>query len=190
DRNGSLFPFHVENSQPTFAIRPGVVYTGSGTVRIGLPAGSYTLYASRGFEYSVRTQHFTLPPGRTYPLPMRIRRELPTQGQAAHFNVFPVQAGSRVPNHHITDWPKLMEELRAAPGVRVVVLNHPRNVHSNFQPFADKNFNPVTGENRRGFEFSFDAMEAINSSALQSDLMLTFRDWFALLNYGYRVTAV
>src|SRR5437667_1430689 len=260
DRNGSLFPFHVENSQPSFAIRPGVVYTGSGTVRIGLPAGTYTLYASRGFAYSVRTQHFTLPPGRTYPLPMRIRREVPTQGmvacdthvhtftssghgdatvyermltlscegielpiatdhntltdygeaarkmgmqdyftsvigdevttEAGHFNVFPVQAGSRVPNHHIADWPKLMEELHAAPGVVLVVLNHPRTVHSNFQPFADKNFNPVTGENRRGFEFSFDAMEAVNSSALQSDLMLTFRDWFALLNYGYRVTAV
>src|SRR6185295_13441864 len=71
DRDGSLFPFSVENSQssnpgaqpspsnhqPTFAVRPGVVYTGSGTVRMGLPAGYYTLYASRGFEYSVRTQN-------------------------------------------------------------------------------------------------------------------------------------
>jgi len=274
DRNGSLFPFYVENSQasnpgnqpstnnpqPTLAIRPGVVYVGGGTVRIGLPAGAYTLYASRGFEYSVRTQHVTLPPGRTYPLTLRIRREVPTQGMVAcdthvhtftysghgdatveermltlagegielpiatdhntltdyrefarkmkaqdfftpvigdevttefgHFNIFPVLAGSRVPNHRIAEWPKLMEELRSTPGVRVVVLNHPRNVHSNFQPFADKNFNPVTGENRRGFEFSFDAMEVANSSALQSDLMLTFRDWFALLNYGYRVTAV
>ena len=274
DRNGSLFPVHVEtsqpsnpdpqpstnNPQPSLAIRPGVVYTGSGSVRIGLPAGYYTLYASRGFEYGIRTQRFTLPPGRTYPLPMRIRREVPTPGlvscdthvhtftysghgdatveervltlagegielpiatdhntltdyaevarkmgvrdyftpaigdevttDTGHFNIFPVQADSRVPNHRLTDWPKLMEELRATPGVRVVVLNHPRNVHSNFQPFADKNFNPVTGENRRGFEFSFDAMEAVNSSALQSDLMLTFGDWFALLNYGYRVTAV
>lgn len=274
DRNGSLFPFYVDtapsppthqqpptnNPQPIFAIRPGVVYTASGTVRIGLPAGTYTLYASRGFEYSVRTQHVTLPSGRTYPLTLRIRREVPTQGMVAcdthvhtftysghgdatveermltlagegvelpiatdhntltdyrefarkmsvqdfftpvigdevttefgHFNIFPVQAGSRVPNHRIAEWPKLMEELRSAPGVRVVVLNHPRNVHNNFQPFADKNFNPVTGENRRGFEFSFDAMEVANSSALQSDLMLTFRDWFALLNYGYRVTAV
>jgi len=70
----------------------------------------------------------------------------------------------RAPDHHITDWPKLMRKLRATPGVRVVVLNHPRNVHSNFQPFADKNFNPVTGENWRGFEFSFNAMEAVNSS--------------------------
>jgi len=69
---------------------------------------------------------------------------------AGHFNIFPVQPGSRVPDHRITDWPRLMEELRATPGVRVVVLNHPRNIHSNFQPFAEKNFNPVTGENRRG----------------------------------------
>jgi len=272
DRNGSLFPFYVENSlnsspqpstnnpQPSFAIRPGVIYAGSGTVRIGLPAGSFTLYASRGFEYNIRTQHFTLPPGRTYPLPMPIRREVSTKGMVAcdthvhtftysghgdatveermltlagegielpiatdhnalidygefarktgmqdyftpvigdevttetgHFNIFPVQSGSRVPNHRIAEWPKLMQELRSTPGVRVVVLNHPRNVHSNFQPFADKNFNPITGENRRGFEFSFDAMEVANSSALQSDLMLTFRDWLALLNYGYRVTAV
>src|SRR5256884_197136 len=242
------------------AHRAGVIYTGSGTVRIGLPAGYYTLYASRGFEYGVRTQQFTLPPGRTYPLPMRIRREVPTPGmvscdthvhtftyshhgdatveermltlagegielpiatdhdiltdyseparrmgvqdyftpvigdevttEAGHFNIFPVQPGSRVPEHRITEWPRLMKELRATPGVRVVVLNHPRNIHSNFQPFAEKNFNPVTGENRRGFEFSFDAVEVVNSSALQSDLMLTFRDWFALLNYGYRVTAV
>jgi hypothetical protein len=274
DRNGSLFPFHVDNGQspnpghprstnrpPSFlAIRPGVVYSGTGAVRIGLPAGYYTLYASRGLEYSVRTQRLTLPPGRTYPLPLRIRREVPTGGMVAcdthvhtftfsghgdatidermltlagegielpiatdhntltdytaaarkmgvedyftpvigdevttdagHFNIFPVQAGSRAPDHHLTDWPKLMPELRATPGVRVVVLNHPRNIHSNFQPFAEKNFNPVTAENRRGFEFSFDAMEAVNSSALQSDLMLGFRDWFAVLNHGYRVTAV
>jgi hypothetical protein len=275
DRNGSLFPFYIDTAQsttnnqppatnhqpPSVALRPGVVYTGSGTVRIGLPAGYYALYVSRGFEYNVRTQHLTLPPGRTYPMLVRLRREVPTQGMiacdthvhtftysghgdatieermltlagegielpiatdhntltdyveaarkmgvqdyftpvigdevttdAGHFNIFPVQSGSRVPNHRLTDWPKLMEELRTTPGLRVVVLNHPRNVHSNFQPFADKNFNPVTGENRRGnFEFSFDAIEAVNSSALQSDVMLAFRDWFALLNYGYRVTAV
>jgi hypothetical protein len=72
----------------------------------------------------------------------------------------------------------------------VVVLNHPRNIHSSFQPFAATNFNAVTGENLRGPEFSFDAIEVANSSALQSDLELGFRDWFALLNYGYRVTAV
>jgi hypothetical protein len=33
-------------------------------------------------------------------------------------------------------------------------------------------------------------MEILNSSAQQSDYMLVYRDWFALLNYGYHVTGV
>jgi len=72
----------------------------------------------------------------------------------------------------------------------VVVLNHPRNIHNNFQPFAAAHFNSVTGENLRGPEFSFDAMEVLNSSAQQSDFMRVYRDWFALLNHGYRITAI
>jgi hypothetical protein len=82
DRSGDLMPIHASAGQ-ALGVRPGVVYTGSGAVRVGLPAGYYTLYASRGFEYSVHTQHFALPPGRTYPMPMRIRREVPTQGMVA-----------------------------------------------------------------------------------------------------------
>src|SRR6185436_15775197 len=76
------------------------------------------------------------------------------------------------------------------PGARVVVLNHPRNIHNQFQPFAATNFNAVTGDNKRGPDFSFDAMELLNSSAQQTDPMLVMRDWFALLNHGYRITAV
>jgi hypothetical protein len=83
-----------------------------------------------------------------------------------------------------------MTELRGTPGVRVVVLNHPRNVHNGFQPFAATNYNHVTGENKRGPDFSFDAMELMNSSAQQTDYLLVYRDWFALLNYGYRITGV
>jgi len=109
---------------------------------------------------------------------------------AGHFNIFPVQPEARVPDFKLTDWPRLMSALRATPDVRVVVLNHPRNVHSNFQPFAATNFNAVSGENLRGPEFTFDAMELLNSSAQQSDYLLVFRDWFALLNHGYRITAV
>jgi hypothetical protein len=107
-----------------------------------------------------------------------------------HFNAFPIDPGSKPPDYHLTEWPRLMESIRATPGVQVVVLNHPRDTHANFQPFAATNFNPVSGENLRGPEFSFDAMEVINSAAMQSDWMLPFRDWFALLNYGCRVTAL
>jgi len=106
-----------------------------------------------------------------------------------HFNVFPIRPGAAVPDAKVTDWPKLMESIRAA-GAQVVVLNHPRSSHNNFVPFAPENFNGVTGENRRGFEFSFDAVELVNSGALRSDFMEVYRDWFALLDHGYRVTGV
>ena len=107
-----------------------------------------------------------------------------------HFNAFPFSIDSPVPNFGIEEWPQLMESIRSAPGVRVVILNHPRDLHSKFRPFDESIFNAVTGENRRGFEFSFDALEVINSGALQSDFMRLYKDWFALMNYGYRVTAV
>ena len=276
DANGSLHPVHlftngfsVANTghqpstraiEPLVAVRPGVIYSIDGSARFGLPSGRYVIYATRGFEYSVRTNEITLAPGAHRTLEMRLRHELPTprlvscdthvhtftfsghgdatldermatiagEGielpiatdhntltdyseavrrlkvqdfftavigdevttESGHFNIFPVEPGSRVPDHRIQDWPKLMQVLRTTPGVQVVILNHPRNLHSNFQPFAATNFNQATGENRRGPDFSFDAVEVLNSSALQSDLMLGFRDWFALLNYGYRITAV
>jgi hypothetical protein len=118
-----------------------------------------------------------------------VRGDEVTTGHA-HFNIFPVDANATSPNWRINDWPELMQEMRAAPGVKVVILNHPRNIHNHFQPFASTNFNARTGENLRGPEFSFDAVEVVNSSALQSDWMINFRDWMALLNYGYHVTGV
>ena len=107
-----------------------------------------------------------------------------------HFNAFPIEPGSSPPDFKIENWPALMQSIRATPGVQVVVLNHPTDTHNGFCPFASTNFNPVTGENLRSPEFSFDCVELINSGALRSDLMENFRDWFALLNHGYRVTGV
>jgi hypothetical protein len=83
-----------------------------------------------------------------------------------------------------------MKSFRATPGVQVVVLNHPRDLHSDFRPFDPVNFNAVTGENLRGGAFSFDALEVLNSGAHQSDFMRLYHDWFALLNGGHRVTSV
>ncbi|HLY11723.1 MAG TPA: CehA/McbA family metallohydrolase [Planctomycetota bacterium] len=109
---------------------------------------------------------------------------------AGHFNIFPVEPGARLPDWNVTDWPKLMESIRRTPGVKVVILNHPRNNHTNFVPFADQNFNRASGDNLRGPEFTFDAMELLNSSALRSDDFQVIRDWMALLNHGYRITGV
>lgn len=258
--DGALAPLLALSNAPPAAVRPGVAYVGNGQLKIGLPAGDYTVYASRGFEWSVATQHLHLVRAEVARADFTLRREVDTRGwiscdthvhtlthsrhgdatvderaltlagegielpiatehnlhvdyddattrmgvgkwytpvpgnevttTVGHFNIFPVAAGARVPDFHMTDWPRLMTEMRATPGVRVVVLNHPLNIHNNFQPFAATNFDNVTGENKRGPEFTFDCIEVMNSSAQQSDNMAVFRGWFALLNHGYHITAL
>src|ERR1043165_8990719 len=231
---GALFPTRVDAENA--AVRPGVVYLSNGVGTFHLPAGDYTVYVGRGFEYSVKTQKVSVRREKPINLKVELRREVDTAGFVssdthvhtftfsrhgdatdeeramtlagegielpiatdhnlvidpvmpakntgmdrfytpvrgdevttghAHFNIFPIDAGATPPNSRINDWPQLMKEMRAAPGVKVVILNHPRNIHNNFQPFASTNFNAQTGENLRGFEFTFDAVEVVNSSAL------------------------
>ena len=109
--------------------------------------------------------------------------------RTGHFNAFPFAAGTKPPDPNIAGWPDLLRAIRSAPGERVVVLNHPRDLHAGFRPFAPEQFNPVTGEHRRG-PLGVDAMEVINSGAMQSDPMQLVRDWMALRNRGERLTAV
>lgn len=264
DSRGALAPLSVAktstNILATTAARPGVIYAAEGRSRIGLPAGDYTIYASRGFEWSVASRKLRVRSGKVVAARLELKHEVLVPGwvscdthghtlthsghgdatlderlitlageglalpiatdhnflaeydvparrlgldqwftsvtgdevttAAGHFNIFPVELGSRVPDFRISDWPTLMKSFRATPGVRVVVLNHPRNIHNGFQPFAATNFNAVTGDNKRGPEFGFDALEVLNSSAQQTDYQLVLRDWFALLNHGYRITGV
>jgi len=110
--------------------------------------------------------------------------------KVGHFNAFPVKKGSPPANHKTESWPELFRSMRATPGVKVILLNHPRNVHSEFSPTDPSHFNPVTGKSQRDGGLDMDAIEVITSAALQADYMGPFRDWFALLNAGRRVTAV
>jgi len=117
-----------------------------------------------------------------------------------HFNAFPMRPDAPVPDAKLEHWPNLMEAIRATPGVQIVILNHPADTHTGFCPFEATNFNRVTGENLRsarlkrprpeGPEFTFDGLELINSGALRTDLMEPIRGWFALLNYGYKITGI
>ena len=107
-----------------------------------------------------------------------------------HFNVFPIEAGARVVNYEQEDWAKLLPEIRATPGVKVITLNHPRDLHSGFIPLGGVQFNPKTGRHRQEDALDIDAMEVITSAAMQSDIHLLYKDWFALLNRGHRIAAV
>lgn len=259
DENNTLAPM-VAAPGETLAVRPGVVYTGNGSARIGLRSGHYTVYASRGFEYSVASQQVDIRDGMPVPLSLEISREVstprlvgcdthihtltlsghgdctldermltiagegielpiatehnqhadyaeaarrtglakffsPVRGNevttsVGHFNIFPVDPGAAVPDAKLTDWPGIMASIRKTSGVKVVVLNHPRSVHNRFIPFGTENFDAKTGASKGRIELSFDALEVLNSGAQQTDYMLVFRDWFALLNRGVRVTAV
>jgi hypothetical protein len=108
-----------------------------------------------------------------------------------HFNAFPIAAGAPVANAKELDWAKLLPALRATPGVKVITLNHPRDLHSGFAPFGGLHFNPATGEHREAAALrDIDAIEVVTSAAMQSDIHLLYRDWFALLNRGHRLAAV
>jgi hypothetical protein len=110
--------------------------------------------------------------------------------RVGHFNIFPIEASARPVDATMTEWPRLIEAMRGTPGVRVIVLNHPRSIHSGFRPFDPENFNAASGESLKSLTFTFDALEVLNSGAQQTDFMRVYRDWFALLNGGHRIVAV
>lgn len=107
-----------------------------------------------------------------------------------HFNAFPIAPGAKVVDFNEQDWSKLLPAIRATPGVQVITLNHPRDLHSGFIPLGGVQFNPKTGKHRAGDALKIDAMEVVTSAAMQSDVFLLFHDWFALLNRGHRIAAV
>ncbi|MCB1276265.1 CehA/McbA family metallohydrolase [Prosthecobacter sp.] len=107
-----------------------------------------------------------------------------------HFNAFPIQPGAKVVDVAEDDWAILLPAIRATPGVKVITLNHPRDLHSGFVPLGGVQFNPKTGKHRQADALDVDAMEVVTSAAMQSDIHLLYRDWFALLNRGHRISAV
>jgi hypothetical protein len=107
-----------------------------------------------------------------------------------HFNVFPVEPGAELPNHKLTDWDEIADSINQVDGVKVVILNHARDIHSNVRPFGPALFNDAVGENIKGWRFRANAMETANSSANQTDIMQMFRDWMTMLNRGHNITPV
>lgn len=65
------------------ATRAGVVYAADGKARIQLPAGKYTVYGGRGFEYSLARADVDLKAGEVGATRLAIRRVVPTRGYVA-----------------------------------------------------------------------------------------------------------
>jgi len=104
-----------------------------------------------------------------------------------HFNVFPLTGNATIPNHRAKNWGTLAENLPASDNT-VVILNHGRDIHNDFRPFDPKRHIAIAGVNRENWTLPANAMEVINSGALQDDPMRLFHDWFGLLNRGFLLT--
>ncbi|MDX1952644.1 MAG: CehA/McbA family metallohydrolase [Verrucomicrobiota bacterium] len=107
-----------------------------------------------------------------------------------HFNAFPLAGNTPIPNYKETNWVRLMDDIRSK-GAKVIILNHPRWPELGTGPLGVFGMNRGSGERSAGPErFGFDGMELANSTSLLSDPLYLFHDWFALLNYGEKITAV
>jgi hypothetical protein len=82
DEEGALVTLGIQ-SDATRAVRPGTVYSRTGSARLMLPAGRYVLYAGRGFEYGVDRAVVDVAKGQTASQRLTIRRDVDTAGWAA-----------------------------------------------------------------------------------------------------------
>lgn len=106
-----------------------------------------------------------------------------------HFNAFPLRPDGELPNHKEADWVKLVDDLRLK-GAQVVILNHPRWPKIEQSPLEVLGLNRATGNRASGMQFTFDAMELVNSTVDTPDPVYLFTDWFGLLNAGEKISAV
>jgi hypothetical protein len=106
-----------------------------------------------------------------------------------HMNAFPLDPTQPVPPYEEKDWKTLVAGIRAK-GARVVILNHPRWPEDGKDPLTQFGFDERTGLNTAGQEFTFDAIELVNSDAPTSPPDAVLPAWFALFERGLRFTGV
>ena len=152
--------------------------------------------AAEGIELPIATDHNVQIDHTPFAAEMRVSEFVtPVVGNeyttpVGHFNFFPVDPRSSPPNHRLENWPAIFEELKEASNARVIILNHAQDLHSGVRPFGPENYLAIVGESRRGWPIDFNAMEVLNSSATQTDMVRLFEDWMNLLNAGNQITPV
>ena len=82
-RDGEVLQTVRAESDVHLAVRPGVVYTSTGSAEFGLPAGHFTIHASRGFEYSLASQDLHIERGVNRTIELTIHRQVDTTGFVA-----------------------------------------------------------------------------------------------------------
>ncbi|MAG93112.1 MAG: hypothetical protein CMJ48_05120 [Planctomycetaceae bacterium] len=144
DENGALHSVGAKSDE-RLAVRAGVVYCSTGKATFGLPAGRYTIYVGRGFEYGIDSITLTVEAGEQVSRKLTIAREVPTPGYVAcdthvHTLTFSGHGDASIEERMVT----LAGEAIEFP----IATDH--NKHINHDPFARKQdvrkyFTPVVG---------------------------------------------
>jgi len=160
------------------AHRPGVIYLSSGNLRLNLQPGQYTIYASRGFEYSVAKQTVTVNKGNPARVKLVLRHEVPTPGLVAtdtHIHTL-TRSG-----HGDSSEVERMHTI-AGEGIEFAVATD-HNHHADYRPVQKTTgttafFTAVTGNEVTTNAGHFNAFPIVPSSAVP-DAKLT--DWSKLI---------
>jgi hypothetical protein len=144
DENKSMHQVAATNTEGHLAIRPGCVYTSNGNVSLRLVPGRYTIYANRGFEYSVDSTTVDLKKGDTT-ITLGLSREVDTKGLIAcdtHVHTY-----SHSGHGDATDQERVIT--LAGEGVELAVITD-HNQHVDLRSAAsaagvDKYFTLITG---------------------------------------------
>ena len=151
--------------------------------------------AGEGIELPIITEHnkivdFSSPAKRTGT--MRFYTIVPgdeVTTAVGHFNVFPLDKNRTAPDHRVTNWGELLQKLPADSG-SVIILNHARDIHNQFRPFDPKHHIGISGSRLDHWKLPANAMETVNSGALQDEPMRLLYDWFGMMNGGQELTPV
>lgn len=152
--------------------------------------------AGEGIELPVATEHNRYISFEEPARKLRVREYFtPVTGcevttPRGHFNIFPVEESAAMVDHRQEDWNILFDQIWKTRNIQVAILNHARDIHSNYRPFGENEHASAIGENLHGRKFYFNAMETINSGATQSDPLQLFYDWMTLLNAGIDVCPI
>jgi hypothetical protein len=179
DAQGSLIALGTSSNEE-LAIRPGTVYTANGHATVKLPAGRYTVFAGRGFEYSLAQTEFTVKPGEHHRQTLTIRREVSTPGYVAcdphvHTLSFSGHGDATIAERMIT---------LAGEGIELPIATD-HNQYVDYEPFAKKSglrrhFTPVIGNEVTTPRGHFNIFPVLETSrvpdAKQTDWRLLFDD--------------
>lgn len=172
-------------SNATLAVRPGTVYTSDGVAKFGLPEGKYTIYAGRGFEYSLPSQVVEIKQQDEQKILFSLERQVDTTGYVAcdthvHTRTHSGHGDSTVQERMIT---------LAGEGVELPIATD-HNVQIDHRPFANEMnvkqyFTPVTGNEVTTPVGHFNIFPATADQKLPNHKL---KDWSAIFTEIERAT--